>query len=341
LPTLVAFALFPGWSRSVEILGAFIGLDLLIANIVEPLIIGPGIDVSPVVLLISAMYWSWIWGLPGLLLATPLTGCLKVAGDYIPALRFLSILLGAERVHEDYHDYYRLLLELDQKGARAFAVRYCDRNGLQRTFYDVILPAPVLMGEERVGDRITPEVQQLIVDTSRQLIAELGSRFVKPPVTSIVRVLGVMAPGDIHDLGLLTLIELSRQDGVIASFAGPEKSSDEICDMVKLLKPDFLFLSCMTSESLPAAVQLTRDLRSISSHLTVIAGGSAVMSHSSDLIDAGCSQVCANSDEARRSVRRYTLRRALSRTPPPQPALRSVGSAGPIDLNDDVRAHRL
>ena len=42
-------------------------IDLLTAQIVEPLIIGPRIDVSPVVLLTSATYWSWLCGLPGLL----------------------------------------------------------------------------------------------------------------------------------------------------------------------------------------------------------------------------------------------------------------------------------
>jgi len=67
---------------------------------VEPLLIGRGVGVSPVALLVSAMYWAWLWGLPGLLLSTPLTACLKVAGDYIPELGFFAILLGAENVLE-------------------------------------------------------------------------------------------------------------------------------------------------------------------------------------------------------------------------------------------------
>jgi hypothetical protein len=186
---LVAFALFPGWSKSLEVLAAFVIIDLLAAQIVEPFIIGSGIDVSPIVLLTSAMYWSWLWGLPGLLLATSLTGCLKVAGGYIPALGFLSIILGTKRLHEDYHDYYLMLLELDSPGARAFAIRYCDKNRLQRTFYDVLLPTLILMGEERRGERDSPEVERLIIDTSRQLVTELGNRFAKPSASGSVRVL--------------------------------------------------------------------------------------------------------------------------------------------------------
>jgi len=95
LPTLVAFAVFPGWSKCLEVFLCFIILDQLVAQFVEPFLIGRGIGISPLALLVSAMFWSWLWGVPGLLLATPLTSCLKVAGDNIPAVSFLTILLAS------------------------------------------------------------------------------------------------------------------------------------------------------------------------------------------------------------------------------------------------------
>src|ERR1700674_991329 len=174
LPTLMAFAVFPGWSRSFEVLGCFVILALVANHLVEPFLIGRGIGVSPVALLVSAMYWSWLWGIPGLLLATPLAACLKVAGDYIPALGFLSILLGADRDLDDYHDFYRMLLELDPAGARALAISYCDEHGLEATFDDVFVPPLLLMGNERAEDHISQENQQLIIDTVGLLIADLG-----------------------------------------------------------------------------------------------------------------------------------------------------------------------
>jgi predicted PurR-regulated permease PerM/methanogenic corrinoid protein MtbC1 len=315
LPAMVAFALFPGWTKALEIVGALVIIDQVAAQFAEPFIIGRGIGVSPVALLVSAMYWSWLWGIPGLLLATPLTACLKVAGDYIPALGFLSILLGANRVLEDYHDFYRMLLELDTPRARDLAIRYCDENGLERTFEDVIQPALVLMGEERMEDHISEENQRLIIDTTHQLIAELGNRFVKPSVTPSVRVLGVLAPGEVHFLGLLTLLEVLRQEGVIASFAGENESPEMICDLVKRFTPDFVFLSCINTECIPAAASLVSALRSVSSRATIVAGGPAALERPAELIEAGCTQVCANSNEARRAVRRFILRRAKARFP--------------------------
>ena len=262
LPALVAFALFPGWGKAFEILGAFVIIDQVAAQFAEPFIIGHGIDVSPVALLISAMYWSWLWGIPGLLLSTPLTACLKVAGDYVPPLGFLAILLGADRVLDDYHDFYRMLLELNPAGAREVAISYCNENGLERTFDDVIQPALELMGEERAENHISDENQKLIIDTTHQLIAELGNRFVKSRISPSVRVVGVMAPGEVHFLGLLMLLELLRKEGVVASFAGEYKSSAEICDLIKRFTPDFVFISCMTDECIPATLELVPALRS-------------------------------------------------------------------------------
>jgi len=314
LPALVAFAMFPGWTKALEILGGFILLDQVAAQIAEPFIIGHGIDVSPVALLVSAMYWSWLWGIPGLLLSTPMTACLKVAGDYIPALGFLSILLGADRALDDYHDFYRALLELNPEGARQIAIRYCDENGLEQTYGDVIAPALAIAREERAENHISEENERLIFDTTHQLIGELANRFANARISPSVRVLGAMAPGDGDFLTLLMLLELLRKDGVVASFSGENKSPAEICDLVKRFTPDLVFVSCVAEECAPATVELVKAIRGISTRVPIIATGPAASDHSEELIEAGSSQICASTNEARRAVRSFILQRAKSRS---------------------------
>jgi predicted PurR-regulated permease PerM/methanogenic corrinoid protein MtbC1 len=313
LPTLVAFAVSPGWSKSMEVFSAFVVLDQLAAQLVEPFLIGRGIGLSPLALLVSAMFWSWLWGLPGLLLATPLTSCLKVAGDYIPGLSFLTILLGAEEGREDYHDYYRKLLEVDRAGARALAVRYCDENGLDPTLGNVILPALAMMGQERTEDHISQQNQQFIVDTTDELIDELGSRFRRPLLIPPLRVLGVCAPGEVHTLGLKILLELLRQDGVAATFLGEGKTAAEIEGYAKRFVPHIICLSCTVSECLPAAFELVHSLKAALPDQIILAGGEAAIVHSTDLLAAGCFQVVSTREQARRIVRRYVLQRARSR----------------------------
>ena len=336
-PTVVAFAIFPGWSRSFEVLGSFLILDQVVSGF-EPFFIGRGIDVSPVALLVSAMYWAWLWGIPGLLLATPLTACLKVAGDYIPELGFFAMLLCADSVRDDYHDYYRMLLELDQSGARTLAIRYCDQHGLEPTFDDVLIPVLNLAVAERLESHISQENQRFIIETTRDLVKDLGARFIKPRTTPKLRILGICAPGEVHDLGLLMLLELLRHAGAAANLINQESSS-ELRDFIKRYAPDMVCLSCTMTECLPAAAELVRGIKLDSPHLTIIGGGGAALSSPTELLAAGCSHICASSGDTRRVMRRFALQRAKSRTVGVAPPFLSPnpGASAPLPVAESSR----
>jgi predicted PurR-regulated permease PerM len=332
LPTLVAFAVFPGWSKSFEMLGCFVILDQVAGQMVEPFLIGRGIGVSPVALLVSAMYWAWLWGVPGLLLTTPLAACLKVAGDYIPELGFFAILLGADSGSDDYHDYYRMLLELDESGARTLAISYCDTHGLEATFDEVLIPASILAGQERIESHISQENQHFIVEITRSLVKDLGNRFIKPRTTPRLRILGICAPGEIHDLGLLMLLELLRHSGAAANLID-QNTPGGVRDFLKRYAPDMVCLSCTMTECLPAAAELVRDIKLDSPDLVVIGGGPAAVSSPAELLKAGCSQICASRGDARRVMRRFALWRAESRRVGAVPGLSPVNASDSISTS--------
>lgn len=313
MPTLVAFAVFPGFGKAVEVFACFVGLDQIAAQFVEPFLIGHGIGVSPVALLFSAAYWAWLWGPVGLVLATPLTACIKVAGDYIPSFDFLALLLGADTSSEDYHDFYRKLLEFDRQGAQGLATRYCDEHGLEATFNDIFANTLRLAGEEFNDDHIPAASFQFITETMRELIAELGNRFRKPFPAIRFRVLGVCAPGESHSMGLLMLLELLRQDGMAASFAGESKPIEEVRDFVNRFTPDLVCLSCTLQECIPGAANLAKLLRADRTGMIVIAGGPAAIASAGELLAAGCARICSSESEARRAVRHYAVLRSRSR----------------------------
>jgi predicted PurR-regulated permease PerM/methanogenic corrinoid protein MtbC1 len=314
LPMFVAFAVSPGWSESVEVFAAFVIFDQIVGYLIEPFLIGRGIGLSPLALLFSAMFWGWLWGLPGLLLATSLTACLKVAGDYIPALGFFAVLFGDDSAREDYHDYYRSLLELDKASARTIAVGYCDKNGLEPTFDDVLVPAVTLAGEERSENHISEENQSLIFETTEALVKELGDRFNKPRFRGRLRIVGIVPPGEVHSLGLLMLLELLRRTGIAANFFGMDKSAAEICAFVNQYAPDMVFISCTTTECMPVAIELVRALVVQSPHLTIIGGGVSALVNRAELLEAGATEICGSRGEVRHAVRLYALRRSVSRS---------------------------
>ena len=78
-------------------LGWIVACDVIIGQVVEPLLFGESTGVTPLALIMSALFWGTLWGPVGLLLSTPLAICLLVLGRHVPHLGFLQILLGTSR----------------------------------------------------------------------------------------------------------------------------------------------------------------------------------------------------------------------------------------------------
>lgn len=83
LPACLAFAIFPGWVETLQTLAMFLVLDMVTGYFVEPVLFGQRTGVSSFALLISALFWIWVWGPVGLLLSTPLTVCIAVLGRHV------------------------------------------------------------------------------------------------------------------------------------------------------------------------------------------------------------------------------------------------------------------
>jgi predicted PurR-regulated permease PerM len=110
LPLGVAIAIFPGYSVFFGVLALIVTLELLSNNVVEPWLYGSRTGVSAIAIIFAAVFWGWLWGGVGLLLATPMTVCLVVLGRYIPSLKFFVTLLSDERqVNPGLRVYQRLL----------------------------------------------------------------------------------------------------------------------------------------------------------------------------------------------------------------------------------------
>ena len=69
-------------------------LQIYLGNAVQPRVLGNALDLHPIVVLISLIFWSMIWGLPGAFLATPMTAVLRIVLEKIPATRPLAMLLA-------------------------------------------------------------------------------------------------------------------------------------------------------------------------------------------------------------------------------------------------------
>ena len=103
--------------------------------------------------------------------------------------------------------------------------------------------------------------------------------------------MGICAPGEVHDLGLLMLLELLRHAGVVARLVD-EKSPEETRDFVKRYAPDMVCLSCTMTECLPAAAELVQAIKLDSPHLTIIGGGAAALSRPPNFLKPAVHNLC-------------------------------------------------
>ena len=94
LPLLIAAAIDPGWTTFVLVLVLFVVGELFMGQVVEPQVFGHGTGVTPIALIAATIFWTWLWGPLGLLLATPMTVVLAVLGRHVEGLEFFDVLLG-------------------------------------------------------------------------------------------------------------------------------------------------------------------------------------------------------------------------------------------------------
>jgi AI-2 transport protein TqsA len=94
LPVLFAYVQTNSDSTAMWVLVVLIVIHMLIGNILEPKIMSKGVDLSPVVILFSLIFWSFVWGIPGMFLSVPIMVIIKIVLEQIETLRPLGILLG-------------------------------------------------------------------------------------------------------------------------------------------------------------------------------------------------------------------------------------------------------
>jgi len=141
LATALAFAVDPGWSLAVSTLGAFIVLDIVAAQLLEPRLYGHATGLSPLSVVVAAIFWSWLWGPVGLILSTPLTLCLLVAGRHMKALGSLELLLGDVQPLTLPQRFYQRALSGDPHEIIANARVFLKRDSLAAYCDRVLLPA--------------------------------------------------------------------------------------------------------------------------------------------------------------------------------------------------------
>ncbi|MBK5958713.1 hypothetical protein CCR97_10895 [Rhodoplanes elegans] len=185
LPLAVAAAVDPGWTMFFWVLALFLATEPLLGQVVEPVAYGHSTGLSPVSVLIATVFWTWLWGPIGLVLATPLTLCLVVLGRHVERLEFLEVLLGDRPALTATETFYQRMLAADPDEVQDQAEILLKTRSLSAYYDEVALRGLALAAEDSSRGVLGPARIRAIADAVTELVEELDDYQDRAPAPAV------------------------------------------------------------------------------------------------------------------------------------------------------------
>lgn len=173
-PILLAAAVDPGWSMALMTLALYAIGEPMMGHVIEPIVYGQSTGLSPFAVVISAIFWTWIWGPVGLLIATPLTLCLVVLGRHVERLEFLDVILGDRPALTPAENLYQRMLAGDPDEALESAELLLKERSLTSYYDEVALKGLQLAANDATRGVLTYRQLDQVKEVIRALVQDLG-----------------------------------------------------------------------------------------------------------------------------------------------------------------------
>jgi predicted PurR-regulated permease PerM len=278
LPFTLALAVFDSWTYPLMVFLLFAALELVTSNFVEPWLYGIHTGISALALLLTAVFWTVLWGPAGLILSTPLTVCVVVLGRYVPEFSFLHVLLGDEAVLEAEARFYQRLLALDDQEARAVAAVYLREHSLSELYDAVIIPALTMAEQDRHKGALDSTREEFLFMSVKEMVVEFSERTLKSDAVSADgeasagRVFCVPANDEADEITAAMLAQLLEQAGHAAISFSLDDAQQQAVGLMDPAENDTFCISALPPFAFARARTLSRELQMRFPRAKVIAG---------------------------------------------------------------------
>jgi predicted PurR-regulated permease PerM/methylmalonyl-CoA mutase cobalamin-binding subunit len=286
LPVLLSFAISSSWFTPLITIALFIVLEAIVSNFVEPWLYGAHTGVSPIALIISAVFWTWLWGPVGLVLSTPLTVCLAVIGRHVPRLEFLGTLLSEDQALAPHEEFYHRLLSFSMDSAEEFATKYVETESLTALYDKVLIPAIAAVEIDAHSGSLTAEQRTSALQRIHEIIDDFSGWEashsdkdeqkngdligVAPPIGS--RVLCLPASAYRDELAGEMLAQLLRNQGFEAENLPARLKDEEMIDRTVEIRPECICVSVLPPTSIAEARHLSAAIHERLGSVTILVG---------------------------------------------------------------------
>jgi predicted PurR-regulated permease PerM len=297
-PIALSIAVDPGWTMTFLALAVFVGLESITGQAIEPWLYGRNMGLSALAVVVSAGFWTFVWGPVGLLLSTPLTMCLVVLGRHVDQLRFLDVMLGDAPPMAPEESFYLRMLAGNSDEAAAQAEAFLSEHTLPSYFDEVAVRGLALAqldvnrgalaedGRRRVAKTVEIFVDNLAMHEDPEA-REAGNVAVEVPETWQHKPVLCVAGRSVLDHAAAHLLShLLERQGIgsrIASFeeVSPSTIHDLACDGVRAI-----CVSYLEPGNPKNARYLARRLRKRMPGLPLIAGFWSVIEDDTHYLDS-------------------------------------------------------
>lgn len=327
VPTALSLVVFDNWSTSIAIAGMYIALELIASNVLEPWLYGASTGLSSVGIILSAFFWTWLWGGVGLVLATPLTVCLTAWGRYVPQLHFLNILLSDQPALPPGHKVYQRLLALDFDEASNVVEDYQRTHDPIAVADDVLLATLQLFEQDRHENALEPDAHAFVMRSLRELADDLPdvAAAAEPPADGklaaalpVYRILCLPAHDEADEIAAQMICRLWRGLGHVAELVPATALVNERVEFANSQDFDAICISAVPPSTLLHARYLCKKLRPRFPDHKILAGlwneTGDLSRQQKKLQQAGADQVATTFAQAMEQLRLLAAAGNLNRT---------------------------
>jgi predicted PurR-regulated permease PerM len=275
MPLALSFAAFDDFMHPLVVVGIYGSVEFFNYAVLEPWLYAARTGVSPVALLLAAAFWTWLWGVAGLLLSVPITVCLVVMGKYVPQLEFFEILLGDEPALEPYQQLYQRLLTSNRDEADVLLEETLREHSLREVCDTAIIPALRMLEADIARGSLKAVRRRAVLDHFQEWVDEIldelhrsNSRGISWQSPSVLCV-PAEDEGDIIVAKLLAAVLI--QQGIGARVVVPERMEEEI-ETALTSGLQAVVVSALPPDAIPPTRALVRRIHTRAAGLPVIVG---------------------------------------------------------------------
>lgn len=272
-PLITAMSYFDTWTPVLATGALLIVVELTCNTILEPWLYGSGTGLSPLAVIVSAVFWAWLWGWTGLFLATPMTVCLAVLGRYVEPLSYLHVLLGDKPVLRPGVRLYQRLLTGQFLEARDLVNEEAKNRSRAELFERVMIPALAQVERDRNAGHIDDAKVAQIHETVRRLIDELPETAKATTVAKTqIHCLCLPVRGEADELCGRMLASVASAHGVQIEMVESGYLLNEKVQLVADRIPHVVLLSAMSTRRIPFLRHTLQRLLQRAPDVNLVAG---------------------------------------------------------------------